>query len=102
TFGYKVTLAPDGAQGVETFRQAREKGEPFDLVLMDLAMPKMDGRAAGKAIWDMDPQARIIIATGHGGDRYQVADLYPQAQGVLQKPFDLSSLLKEVNRILTA
>ncbi|MFH2126481.1 MAG: response regulator, partial [Pseudomonadota bacterium] len=102
TFGYQVTLASDGVQGVETFRQAQEKDEPFDLVLMDLAMPKMDGRAAGKAIWEMDPQARIIITTGHGGDRYQVADLYPQAQGVLQKPFDLSSLLKEVNRILTA
>ncbi|MCF8042137.1 MAG: PAS domain S-box protein [Desulfarculaceae bacterium] len=102
TFGYQVTLASDGAQGVESFRQAKEKGEPFDLVLMDLAMPKMDGRAAGKAIWELDPQARIIIATGHGGDRYQVADLYPQAQGVLQKPFDLSTLLKEVNRILSA
>ena len=102
TFGYQVTLAPDGVQGVESFRQAKEKGEPFDLVLMDLAMPKMDGRAAGKAIWDLDPQARIIITTGHGGDRYQVADLYPQALGVLQKPFDLSSLLKEVNRILSA
>ncbi|MCB2191669.1 MAG: PAS domain S-box protein [Deltaproteobacteria bacterium] len=102
TFGYHVSLAPDGVQGVERFRQAKEMGEPFDLVLMDLAMPRMDGRAAGKAIWDIDPEASIIIATGHGGDRYQVADLYPQAKGVLQKPFDLSTLLREVNRILTA
>ncbi len=101
TFGYQVSLAADGAQGVETFRLARETGQPFDLVLMDLAMPKMDGRAAGQAIWKIDPEARIIITTGHGGDRYQVADLYPRAKGILQKPFDLSTLLKEVNRILT-
>ena len=58
TFGYQVYLASDGAQGVESFRQAKEKGEPFDLVLMDLAMPKMDGRAASKAILGAWPQRR--------------------------------------------
>ncbi|MBU1276986.1 MAG: PAS domain S-box protein [Proteobacteria bacterium] len=100
TFGYQVTMAADGAQGVELYRQAIENSDPFILVLMDLAMPKMDGRAASKAIWDINPDARIIIATGHGGDRYQVADLYPKARGILQKPFDLNTLLQEVNRIL--
>jgi len=99
-FGYRVGLAADGVQALEVFDRAAVAGEPFDLVLLDLAMPRMDGKACARAILERDSGARIIIATGHAGDRYQVADLYPQVSGVLQKPFDLNALLKKVSRAL--
>ncbi len=99
-FGYEVGLAGDGAEALRLYEQAGRDGQPFELVLLDLAMPRMDGLACARALLEMDPEARIVIATGHGGDRYQVADLYPQAKGVLQKPFDLNTLLRQVSRVL--
>ena len=100
TFGYRVELAADGAEALSVYQGAQERGQGFDLVLLDLAMPRMDGLSCSRALLELDPEARVIIATGHGGDRYQVADLYPQAKGVLQKPFDLNTLLTQVRKIL--
>ncbi|MCB2225790.1 MAG: PAS domain S-box protein [Desulfarculaceae bacterium] len=99
-FGYRVELAADGVQALETYDLARAHGEPFDLVLLDLAMPRMDGQACARALLELDPEANIILATGHAGDRYQLANLYPQAKAVLQKPFDLNTLLVQVDRVL--
>ncbi|MCF8117046.1 MAG: response regulator [Desulfarculaceae bacterium] len=101
-FGYRVGLAADGAEALELYGRALGGEAPFNLVLLDLAMPRMDGLTCARAILDLDPGARIILATGHAGDRYQVANLYPLAKGVLQKPFDLNTLLTQVSRGLAA
>jgi two-component system cell cycle sensor histidine kinase/response regulator CckA len=100
-FGYQVELAGDGAEGVEIYRRAHEEGRPFALVLMDLTMPRMDGRAAAKAIGETDPGVRIVITSGRGSDRQLMEDFRPQPKGLLQKPFDLGALLLQVNRVLS-
>lgn len=101
TFGYQVGLADDGAEAVAAYRRAQEEGRPFALVLMDLSMPRMDGRAAAKAIGEMDPGVRIVIASGRGSDRRLMEDFHPQPKSLLQKPFDLGALLLQVNRALS-
>lgn len=50
--GFRSTVAKDGKEAVEKYREACEAGEPFDLILMDLQMPVMDGLMATRAIFE--------------------------------------------------
>lgn len=85
-FGYQVELAVDGAEGVEAYRRAHQQARPFALVLMDLTMPRMDGRAAAKAIGEMDPEVRIVITSGRGSDRKLMEGFHPQPKGCCKSP----------------
>ncbi len=100
TFGYQVEEAPHGEAALRLYDQARNQGRPFHLVVLDLAMPVMDGRTCYHELLKRDPNARILIATGHGGDRYQLLGDFPQAKALLQKPFDLKDLLTAVANTL--
>jgi CheY-like chemotaxis protein len=96
--GYQVTEACDGEEAVRFFRQ---KG-PFDLIILDQAMPKLDGRAALEQIRAVDAG---VLALGLSGlppeasqDARPVAPCGLDAQ--LSKPFDNTELLAFVRRLL--
>ena len=59
--GYEVELAADGAQGLELYT---ENSEIFDLVILDMVMPKMNGRDCFFGIKKVNPDAKIILSSG--------------------------------------
>ncbi len=99
-FGYRVVTTTDGKQALASYRRALEKGEPPALVIMDLAMPRMDGRNATRHILELDPAALILIATGYTCEGDDLGSLSGRVAGVIRKPFDLSQLLETLNRLL--
>ena len=59
--GHSVCLTAVGEEVVGRFIEARESGDPFDLLFLDLAVPGgMGGLEASRLIWEADPQVRII------------------------------------------
>jgi signal transduction histidine kinase/ligand-binding sensor domain-containing protein/CheY-like chemotaxis protein len=89
--GVKVIRARDGEEAVRLFQQ---QIPTFDLVLMDIKMPKMDGFEAIKAIKDMNPAAIVIAQTA-----YALADeermIYKAGfDGYLAKPITVQNLMK--------
>ncbi|GLH72107.1 hypothetical protein GETHLI_06090 [Geothrix limicola] len=87
--GYEVLEAWDGLEACVLYRQERAR---IDLVLMDLTMPKMDGRTAAAEILSFDPKARIVLTSG-----FQIlsAEHAPGGlAGFLQKPFQMEDLLE--------
>jgi CheY-like chemotaxis protein len=85
-FGCSVTLAGDGAQALERFEQ-----EAFDLVLMDLQMPVMDGWGATGAIRKLHPDVPILALTASDIDH--VKGLAEAGfDGHLEKPLRLEQL----------
>jgi CheY-like chemotaxis protein len=64
--GHTVTTADGGQAGIDAFTKACRAGRPFDVVLTDLGMPYVDGRAVAAAIKALDPRAPILLLTGWG------------------------------------
>ena len=67
--GYAVEGVEEGRQGVAAFRQARERGTPFDVVIADLTIPGgMGGREAVVELREIDPSVRALVASGYSDD----------------------------------
>jgi len=67
--GYQVKTCADGAEAISLYRAARESGEPYSAVIMDLTVPGgMGGAEAAKGILEIDPQARLIVSSGYSND----------------------------------
>ena len=91
--GYDVELAADGQEGLDAFTKA-----PPDLVLMDVMMPAMDGRAAYLAMRSHPRGQDIpVVLMSAAADPSR---LDPGITAFLPKPFDLDQLLDLVARLL--
>ncbi len=82
----------DGNDAVTLYRKLRP-----DLVILDMKMPKYDGRYAIKKIISEYPQAKIIVATGYA-DEYNFKD--NGITSVLRKPFNINELIQAINSVL--
>jgi len=87
--GLQVVLANDGIEAVEQFR-ADPGG--FDLVLMDLTMPRMDGREAFQLMRRTRPSVRVILSSGYNEQESIQAFAGKDLSGFLQKPYTLQAL----------
>ncbi|MEP6716470.1 MAG: ATP-binding protein [Terriglobia bacterium] len=86
--GYKVLVAVNGQDAVDVFR---EHSNEIAVILIDWAMPVMNGEEAIACIFDMDPNAKTILSSGYAeADSLQRAGL--ATKGFLQKPYTTTRL----------
>ncbi|HCY86421.1 MAG TPA: hybrid sensor histidine kinase/response regulator [Desulfobacteraceae bacterium] len=94
--GFRVTGAANGSEAVALFRE-----QQFDLVLLDMSMPVMDGYEAMEHLFAMDPDVLIIIMTGFASVESAVKTLRQGAWDFLKKPFEYAELVKTVQNGVT-
>ncbi len=87
--GFNVITAKDGVDAVQIYK---EKGSEIGLVLLDLTMPRMNGEEAFKELRHINPDVRVILASG-----YSQEDIAPKFAGkglaaFIQKPYTLGKL----------
>ena len=94
---YTVILARDGQEALE---QVQARAEDIALVLMDLTMPRMDGREAFHAMRFLRPELKIILCSGF--NEADVAKDFPQVSlaGFLQKPYTFQMLKDVIHQAL--
>jgi CheY-like chemotaxis protein len=97
--GHRPTIAATGTDAVESFIAARAAGKPYDLVLMDVHMPGVDGLAAARSIRDHEadtgtPHTRIVALTANVTAEERDACLAAGMDGFLTKPLDRDRLME--------
>jgi PAS domain S-box-containing protein len=95
--GYSVILAEDGLRGVEIFR---EGGRKIDLVVLDMAMPRMSGGEAYDRFVEIEPDVRILISSGYSEEGRAAEILARGAKGFLKKPYGNETVLAMVRATL--
>jgi two-component system CheB/CheR fusion protein len=99
--GATVVVAEDGQQAVEAAVAAREAGEPFDLVLMDMQMPVMTGREAVGKLRELDFTIPIIALTADAMVGERDACLEIGCNDFLPKPIDGPKLVRLIAATLS-
>jgi two-component system cell cycle sensor histidine kinase/response regulator CckA len=91
--GYTVLEAGDGEEALALLRE----GEPVDIVLTDIRMPRLDGFGLVKAAREIYPDLPVIFMTGYSG-----SSLHPDFINatVLGKPFTPEELIALVQRMI--
>lgn len=94
--GYEVVQAADGLAALELF-QAR--GCEFEVVVMDLTMPRLGGIEAARKMRELRPATRIILSSGYSDDLFAdcLGPLKPNA--FLHKPYTLEGLRESIQRV---
>lgn len=92
--GYGVTAAGDGIEALDRFRAG-----PFDLVLLDVMLPKIDGFGVCELI-RRESAVPIIMLTALDGEAEQIKGLDLQADDYVTKPFSMPVLLRKIAAVL--
>ncbi len=95
TEGYQVEISSSGEEALKKFEEQK-----FDLVLLDLLMPGIDGLEVLKEIKKFDPEAPVIIITAYASVESALSAIKMGAYDYIQKPFKNDELLMTINRAL--
>jgi two-component system, cell cycle sensor histidine kinase and response regulator CckA len=87
--GYRVITACDGREAVEIYRARQAE---IDLVILDLTMPHLDGGQAFGKLRAIDPNVRVVLASGYSPEDVASRIGGDALVGVLQKPYTLSRM----------
>jgi two-component system cell cycle sensor histidine kinase/response regulator CckA len=99
TRGYGVFTAKDGIEAVELYKQHKNE---ISLVLTDMGLPKLTGIDEFERLKDINPNVRLIFASGYLDPRAKDDLLKAGAKGFLQKPYVIEEVLKKVREVLSS
>jgi DNA-binding NtrC family response regulator len=91
TRGYRVDTVTSGEDAVDLI-----EGKTFDAIVLDLAMPGIDGLETLKRIKEKNPDLEIIMLTGHATVKSGIEAMKMGAEDYLEKPVDLKELLEKI------
>lgn len=92
--GYEITIAGDGIEAISLFSTAR-----FDLILLDVMLPKIDGFTVCELIRKQS-QIPIIMLTALNGEEEQIRGLDLQVDDYITKPFSMPILVRKIAAVL--
>lgn len=95
--GYKVISAENGLEAVEKFKANRDS---IKLILMDIIMPRMNGKEAYREIRLIDPDVKILYTSGYTLDTIQSRDVIDEGAELVMKPIQTIELLRKVRELL--
>lgn len=96
-FGYHVMTAASGEEALEVYRQRKEL---IDLVILDVIMPGMGGRQCLEKLLALDPQVKVIIASGYSNTGPARDVLQAGARSFIGKPYQINEILKTIREVL--
>ena len=95
--GFDIAIAQDGEEAL-----ALLDDKVFDVVLLDIRLPRMNGIEVLKRLKQKAPQTEVVMITGYGDIKTAVESLKLGARDYITKPFKLDELLTLVNQIIAS
>ena len=93
--GYEVRTASDGDEAMSGLQK-----ETFDLVLLDIKMPRVNGFEVLKFIKEKHPKTKVVMLTGFADLKNAIESKKLGAEDFVSKPYDLVDLLTTIERVL--
>lgn len=87
--GYRVLAAADGEEAVRIYR---ERAQEIRAVILDLTMPRMNGEETLQALLGMNPQVKVVLASGYNGADMLARYAQKGLVGFIQKPYRVQDL----------
>jgi len=94
--GYEVRTSSDGDEAITEIQKT-----PFDLVLLDIKMPRMNGFEVLKFIKESHPKTKVVMLTGFADLKNAIESKKLGADDFVSKPYDLVDLLTTIERVLS-
>ena len=98
--GAEVILVGNGQEGIHAVEAAIQDGKPFDLILMDMQMPVMDGITATQILREKGIDTPIVALTGNAEQEARESCFAAGFTGFLAKPIQSDALLSAVTKII--
>ncbi|MDD5169450.1 MAG: response regulator [Syntrophales bacterium] len=95
--GYQVITAGSGREGLDLYRSKR--GE-IALVLLDMIMPGMSGAETFEQLKSLDPEVKVILASGYSINEAAAGMLDKGCKAFIQKPFRIGELSQKIRSVL--
>jgi DNA-binding NtrC family response regulator len=94
--GYDVGTAADGDDAITELGK-----KVFDLILLDIKMPRMNGFEVLKHVKDKHPRTKVIMLTGFADLKNAIESKKLGAEDFVSKPYDLVDLLTTIERVMS-
>lgn len=94
--GYDVSTASDGDDAIANLQK-----ESFDLVLLDIKMPRVNGFEVLKFVKEKFPRTKVVMLTGFADLKNAIESKKLGAEDFVSKPYDLVDLLTTIERVLS-
>jgi CheY-like chemotaxis protein len=99
--GYTVASARDGAEALLLYRRAKDVGQPYTIVLMDLTVAAgMGGEETIAELRQVDPEVKAIVSSGNFNDPVMANFQHYGFSGVLAKPYTLAELQAVLRHVI--
>ena len=95
--GYRVVIAHSGEEALEIY--ASHKGE-ISLVILDLVMPGMGGSRCLKELIRIEPDVKVLVASGYSDNGLAVGEQVAGARGFIRKPYGAKEMLGAIRKVL--
>jgi signal transduction histidine kinase/CHASE3 domain sensor protein len=96
-FGYTVISAGDGEEALARFLENRER---IDLALLDLIMPKMNGKEVYQKMLELKPSVKTIFMSGYTANLIHHKGILDEGLHFIQKPISLNDLLRKIRAVI--
>ncbi len=93
--GYQITDAEDGEEAIELIKRQK-----FDIALLDIQMPNINGIQVLKYIKDHSPQTKAVMLTGYADLKHAMEAKEFGARDFIGKPYKLEDVLSTIEHIL--
>jgi CheY-like chemotaxis protein len=94
--GYRVELARNGREAIDLL----QKSAPFDIVILDMNMPRMGGRESFDYIKQNYPGTKILVCSGYSAAMIDDGKFVQSIEGFIQKPYEVDDFARKIRDIL--